>query len=109
MISAFGVQHEISKGVPKGMKRLRLNRMDQGDLTTITARKRKKDLGVLVMHNKPGTPDHGKIAAVEVVENQRRKGLGTAMMQHAERTGITPVHHSIRTKDGDAWMKGVSR
>jgi GNAT superfamily N-acetyltransferase len=108
MRSAFGVEHgEIFKGVPKGMSRLRLKRTDIEGFSQITARRRKKDLGVLLIHHAPGQPQHGKIAAVEVSPRHQRKGLATAMYQHAERTGITPVHNQIRTKEGDAWAQSV--
>ena len=89
------------------MSKLRLRKVEGGDLTMITARRRKKDLGVLVLHNAPGKVNHGQIAGVEVHPNHRRKGLATAMYQHAQREGIAPVHNSMRTDLGEAWAKGV--
>lgn len=97
----------VSKGVPKGMKRLRLTTHELPGITAVKATRRKKTLGEMHVVNEPGTPDHGTIWGMEVPEKHRRKGIATAMWQHAERKGL-PVQHSIlRTDAGDAWAKSV--
>jgi ribosomal protein S18 acetylase RimI-like enzyme len=110
MISAFGIDHGlVSKGVPKGMKRLRLatSQSPGGSITHVTATRRKKKLGSMMMHNEPGAAHHGRLMNVEVEPQHQRKGIATAMWQHAERSGIKPQHSPHRTDEGQAWASKV--
>jgi len=107
-MSAWGIEHgPISKGVPKGMKRLRLTTHELPGITSVRAHKRKKLLGEMQVVNEPGAPDHGTIWGMEVGEKHRRKGLATAMYQHAQRKGLNPQHSILRTEAGDKWAQAV--
>ena len=97
----------VSKGVPKGMKRLRLTTHQTEGMTEIRATRRKKHLGGMAVINEPGSPDHGTIWGVEVAEKHQKKGLATAMYHHAQRQGIPIKHSEWRTDAGDAWAKKV--
>jgi len=57
--------------------------------------------------------DTGKVNEVVVPEEHQRKGIATAMWNHAhklaEEKGIkAPVHSEVRTPEGDAWAKKVT-
>jgi GNAT superfamily N-acetyltransferase len=54
----------------------------------------------------------GNIEEIFVPEKHQRKGIATAMWNHAQQlsseTGITPpVHAPARTPEGDSWAKSV--
>lgn len=51
----------------------------------------------------------GEVMGIGVTEKMRRKGVATAMWRHAEKTNMKPIHSPIKTPDGEAWAKTVSK
>jgi ribosomal protein S18 acetylase RimI-like enzyme len=98
---------QVAKGLPKGMKRLRLSVNHTPGMTEIKAHRRKKKLGGLAVINEPGSPEHGTIWGLEVGEKHQRKGIATAMLHHAQRQGLPVKHSDWRTDAGDKWAKAV--
>jgi GNAT superfamily N-acetyltransferase len=54
----------------------------------------------------------GRIVDVEVNLQHRRKGLATAMLEHAKTSATAtgddePIHSKYRTKEGNAWAKNA--
>lgn len=60
-------------------------------------------VGGLSWWEAPGTADHGRIVNVAVHPDHRRKGIATALFEHAKAAGV-PIHHSTGlSEDGKAW------
>lgn len=123
MISAFGVDHGISKGMrlPSGArvrfrtkmthrKRRGIN-YETGETIPagtpqfheLTAKvKGKKVGGMYIYHGQPVT--HGSIGGLHTEEPYRRQGLATGMMRHMEERSSIPIRHSSAlTDDGAAF------
>jgi hypothetical protein len=51
-------------------------------------------------------PD-GTLNELNVNPEHQRKGLATAMWDHAKSLGINPQHSNVRSRQGDAWAKST--
>lgn len=52
-------------------------------------------------------PKTHAITGIMVDEDERRKGLGTAMWNMGQKVRPKPVHSADRTRAGEAWAKSV--
>ena len=54
-----------------------------------------------------GLDPDGTLNLAQVQPSHQRKGLATAMWDHAKSLGINPQHSNVRSREGDAWAKAT--
>jgi len=71
------------------------------DAHAITAHSGGEEVGHLLIRM------DGVIDSVGVLPEHQRRGVATAMWNHAQALGLSPRHSSKRTEEGHAWAKKV--
>lgn len=98
----------------KAVKRRPWNRNHPGlneGYEYVDAHHKGKNVGYLTlgMRGDKAKGGPGYIEHVKVLPEWQRKGIATAMFQHAQRKGMTPRHSDVLSDEGRAWKESLKK